>query len=97
MRNMLLVIFSSFMLVVAAPLTAAELRGQVLRGNGSPAANVAITLTGPQIQKQTKTTNGSGFYRFPNIPAGTYTVAIEDQREQVTVPAEGTERNYRVR
>jgi hypothetical protein len=97
MRNRLLGVFLSFMLVVAAPLTAAELKGQVLRGNGAPAANVTITLTGPGEQKQTQTTNGSGFYRFSNIPAGAYTLAIEDRREQVTVPPQGTERNYRVK
>jgi hypothetical protein len=95
MRKMLLGIFSSFMLVVAVPLTAAELKGQVLRGNGAPAPNVTITLTGPE--NRTEKTNGSGFYRFSKIPAGTYTVAIEDRKEEVTVPPEGTERNYRVK
>jgi hypothetical protein len=94
MRNLLIGLFSFLMLVVAAPVAAAELKGQVLRGNGAPAANVPISLKGPQNEE--KTTNGSGFYRFPNIDPGTYTVTIGGRNEQVTVPAQGTERNFRV-
>jgi hypothetical protein len=93
MRNLLIGLFSS--LVVAAPLAAAELKGQVLRGNGAPAANVPISLKGPQNAE--RKTNGSGFYRFPDIAPGTYTLTIEGRNEQVTVPAQGTERNFRVK
>ncbi len=97
MRALLIGMFSLLMLVVAAPLAAAELKGQVLRGNGAPAANVTVALTkGPQPVDPT-TTNGSGFYRFPSIAPGTYTVTVGGGREeQVTVPPEGTERNFRV-
>ncbi len=94
MRNLLIGIFSFLLLVVAAPLAAAELKGQVLRGNGAPAANVPVSLKGPQNEE--KTTNGSGFYRFPNIAPGTYTLTIRGQNEQVRVPPQGTERNFRV-
>jgi len=93
MRNLLIGLFSS--LVVAAPLAAAELKGQVLRGNGAPAAGVPISLKGPQSEE--KKTNGSGFYRFPDIAPGTYTLTIEGRDEQVTVPPQGTERNFRVK
>jgi len=95
MRNLLIGLFSSLMLVVAAPRAAAELKGQVLRGNGAPAANVPISLKGPQNAE--RKTNGSGFYRFPDIAPGTYTLTIEGRNEQVTVPAQGTERNFRVK
>ena len=94
MRNLLIGLFSFFMLAVAAPVAAAELKGQVLRGAGAPAANVPISLKGPQ-NEETKT-NGSGFYRFPNIAPGTYTLSIGGRDEQVTVPPQGTERDFRV-
>ena len=95
MRNLLIGLFSIVVLAVAAPLAAAELKGQVLRGNGAPAAKVAISLKGSQNEETT--TNGSGFYRFPNIAPGTYTLTIEGRNEQVTVPPQGTERNFRVK
>jgi hypothetical protein len=96
MRSLLMGVFSFFALVVAAPLAAADLRGQVLRGTGAPAANLPISLKGPQAAETT--TNGSGFYRFPNIPPGTYTLTIKgrNEPEQVRVPPQGTERNFRV-
>jgi len=94
MRNLLVGMFSFLALVVATPLTAAELKGQVLRGNGAPAANVPVLLRGPQ--EESTSTNGSGFYRFPNVAPGTYTLIVGDRNEQVTVPPQGTERNFRV-
>jgi len=94
MWNLLIGLFSLLMLAVAAPLAAAELKGQVLRGAGAPAANVPISLKGPQ-NEETKT-NGSGFYRFPNIAPGTYMLTIGGRNEQVMVPPQGTERNFRV-
>ena len=92
MTNLRIAVFSFLLLVVAAPLTAAELKGQVLRGNGAPAAGVAIFL-----DKKEAKTNGSGFYRFPNIAPGTYTLTVEGRNEQLTVPPQGTERNFRVK
>lgn len=94
MRNLLAGMFSLLWLIAAAPLAAAELKGQVLRGNGSPAAGVPISVKGPQDEKTV--TNGSGFYRFPNISPGTYTVTIGGRNEQVAVPPQGTQRNFRV-
>jgi hypothetical protein len=85
---------SLVMLAFAAPLLAADLRGQILRGNGAPAADLPISLRGPQ--NRDATTNGSGFYRFADIPAGTYTLTIKGRNEQVRVPPQGTERNFRV-
>ena len=95
MRKLPAGLLSFLFLVVSAPLAAAELKGQVLRGNGAPAANVPISLKGPQTEG--KATNGSGFYRFPNLAPGTYTVTIEGRNEEVTVPPQGTERNFRVK
>jgi len=94
MEKLLIGLISLLMLAVAAPLAAAELKGQVLRGAGAPAAKVPISLKGPQNEETT--TNGSGFYRFPNIAPGTYTLTIGGRNEQVTVPPQGTERNFRV-
>ena len=97
MMNPLIGMFAFLMLIVAAPLAAAELKGQVLRGNGAPAANVPISLKGPHNKDEPTKTNGSGFYRFQNIAPGTYTLTIEGRDEQVTVPPQGTERNFRVK
>jgi len=96
MKSPLIGVFSFFVLVVATPLVAADLRGQVLRGSGAPAANVPVSLKGPQNAETT--TNGSGFYRFPSIPPGTYMLTIKgrNEPEQVRVPPQGTERNFRV-
>jgi len=94
MTNLRIAVFSFLLLVVAAPLTAAELKGQVLRGNGAPAAGVPVSLKGPQDEKTI--TNGSGFYRFPNISPGTYTLTVGGRNEQVAVPPQGTQRNFRV-
>ncbi len=94
MRSLLIGTFSFLLLIAAAPLAAAELKGQVLRGNGSPAAGMPISLKGPQDEKTV--TNGSGFYRFPNISPGTYTLTIGGRDEQVAVPPQGTQRNFRV-
>jgi len=94
MRSLLISMFSFLLLIAAAPLAAAELKGQVLRGNGSPAAGVPVSLKGPQDEKTV--TNGSGFYRFQNISPGTYTVTIGGRDEQVAVPPQGTQRNFRV-
>lgn len=96
MKNALIRVSLLLMLAAAAPLAAADLRGQVLRGNGSPAANVPVSLKGPQ--NRDTTTNASGFYRFPDIPAGTYLLSIKgrNEQEQIRVPPQGTERNFRV-
>jgi hypothetical protein len=96
MKNALIRVSLLFMLGVAAPLAAADLRGQVLRGNGTPAANVLVSLKGPQ--NRSTTTNASGFYRFPDIPAGTYLLSVKgrNEQEQIRVPPQGTERNFRV-
>ena len=96
MRSLLIGAFSLLMLAISVPLVAADLRGQVLRGNGTPAANVSIVLQGPT--EKNMATNWNGYYRFQDIPSGTYTLTIEGQPEQVQVrvPPEGTERNFRV-
>ena len=95
MRSLLIASFSFFMLVIVTPLVAADLRGQVLQGNGAPAGNVTISLKEGQ-NSRTATTNGSGFYEFRNITPGTYTLTIKGQNEQVRVSPQGTERNIRL-
>jgi hypothetical protein len=96
MKNVLIAASSLWVLVFAVPLAAADLRGQILRGNGAPAANVPVSLKGPP--NRDTATNGSGYYRFADIPAGTYTLIIQgrSETEQVRVPPQGTERNFRV-
>ena len=94
MRSLLISALSFFMLIIATPAVAADLRGQVFQGNGAPAGNVAISLTGPQTS--TTTTNGSGLYEFRHIPPGTYTLTIKGRNEEVRVPPQGTERNIRL-
>lgn len=83
------------LLMLVEPVFAGEIRGQVVRGNGAPAGNVAIVLSGPQ--NVSTTTNGAGFYEFKNLPAGRYTISVGGQSMSVIVPAQGvTERNIQV-
>jgi hypothetical protein len=43
-----------------------------------PAKDVVVTATSPALQgEQVVVTDGSGFFRIPELPAGTYTVAFE--------------------
>src|SRR5690349_7936748 len=43
-----------------------------------PAKDVVVTATSPALQgEQVVVTDGAGFFRIPELPAGTYTLAFE--------------------
>ena len=55
----------------------ASLAGTVEDNTGAVLAGATVTLTNPAVQSiQTATSNGSGFYRFSELPPGTYTVNV---------------------
>ncbi|PYR89525.1 MAG: TonB-dependent receptor [Acidobacteria bacterium] len=72
------------LLVLAAPAAAQFDRGQIsgrvkdAQGGVVPGATVTATNNQTQIASTT-VSDGTGFYTFPNLPAGRYTVATELQ------------------
>jgi len=72
------------LLVLAAPAAAQFDRGQIsgrvkgCQGGVVPGATVTATNNQTQIASTT-VSDGTGFYTFPNLPAGRYTVATELQ------------------
>ena len=55
----------------------ASLSGTVEDNTGAVLSGATVTLTNPEVQSvQTATTGASGFYRFSELPPGTYTVTV---------------------
>ena len=55
--------------------TTGEIYGKATDKSGAVVPGVTVTLTSPALlQPQTAITSGTGVYRFPGIPIGTYTV-----------------------
>jgi carboxypeptidase family protein/TonB-dependent receptor-like protein len=47
----------------------------------APLADAVVTVTSPALQgEQTVVTDGSGFYRIPNLPPGDYTLRVDGDR-----------------
>src|SRR5436190_3759645 len=62
----------------AAQVSTGEIFGKVTDGTGAVLPGVTVTLASPAlIQAQTVVTAGSGGYRFPSIPIGTYQVSFD--------------------
>jgi hypothetical protein len=63
---------------LAAPLfaqTTGQVIGTVVDAQGGVLPGVTVTATSPQMQgTRTAVTDGTGTYRFPTLPPGTYTV-----------------------
>ncbi len=57
----------SFAFPSCTPVTTGALQGTVTTAGPTPLAGVTVALG-----SRTTTTNGSGFYSFPNLPVGTY-------------------------
>jgi carboxypeptidase family protein/TonB-dependent receptor-like protein len=57
----------------------ATLSGKVVDTQSkAPVADAVVTVTSPALQgEQTVVTDGSGFYRIPNLPPGDYTVSVQ--------------------
>ena len=60
---------------LARAQTTGEIYGKVTDKSGAVVPGVTVTLTSPALlQPQTAITSGTGVYRFPGIPIGTYSV-----------------------
>jgi len=61
-----------------AQIQTGEVSGKVTDDTGALLPGALVTLTSPVlIQPQTATTSGTGTYRFPLIPIGTYAIKFE--------------------
>src|ERR1700722_11699580 len=58
--------------------TTGGLQGTVKDPSGAVVGNAAVELTGSSLEgKKTLTTDSSGYYRFANLPPGSYTVTVK--------------------
>jgi hypothetical protein len=71
--------------LAAGPAGAAEVRGQVIDKDGSPAADEKVAVVG----RQSVVTDKAGVFIF-NLPAGHYVLRVRNHDETVEVPAAGT-------
>jgi hypothetical protein len=72
--------FSALLLVanVFGQETTGGLQGTVKDPSGAVMGNAAIELTGTSlVGKKTLTTDSSGYYRFANLPPGSYTISVK--------------------
>jgi Carboxypeptidase regulatory-like domain len=73
-------LFSVLLLVSAlfGQETTGGLQGTVKDPSGAVVSNAAVELTGSSlVGKKTLTTDSSGYYRFANLPPGSYTVSVK--------------------
>jgi hypothetical protein len=73
-------LFSVLLLVanVFGQETTGGLQGTVKDPSGAVVSNATVEVTGSsQIGKKSLTTDGSGYYRFANLPPGTYTITVK--------------------
>ena len=83
-RNLSIVIQALVALLLVASVfgqeTTAGLQGTVKDSTGAVVANAHVVVTGASLTgSKTADTDGSGYYRFANIPPGTYTVTVSAQ------------------
>src|SRR5690348_12402844 len=63
--------------VAIAQETTAGLQGTVKDPSGAVVSGATVEVTSPAlIGKKTVVTDSSGYYRFANLPLGTYTIAV---------------------
>src|SRR5437762_11903535 len=64
----------------AAQFDRGQISGRVKDAQGGVVPGATVTATNNQTQiASTTVSDGTGFYTFPNLPAGRYTVATELQ------------------
>jgi len=76
-----LALFATVALFVTAGMaqtsTTGSVEGMVADQNGAAVSGASVTLSGANIiRSQTTTTDGSGLYRFNQVPPGKYSVAV---------------------
>src|SRR5918996_2702387 len=90
LSSMLLVASTAF-----AQLERGSISGTISDQSGAVVPGATVTVTNAQGQQLVAVTDASGFYTFPNLLAGRYTIAAELQgfkkvvRENVTLDATG--------
>ena len=63
--------------VIAAQQVTGDIQGRILDPGGQPVAAVQVTVQGPNLQGDRRTSSdGDGRFLLPSLPAGSYTVAI---------------------
>jgi hypothetical protein len=66
-----------FVVLAAAFAHAATVRGRLVHPNGYPAADIAVTVSNPQIGRSSPAQTGAdGMYYIFNIPPGSYFLEI---------------------
>src|SRR5689334_10329478 len=99
LRCGLLSAFASLLFVstASAQLDRGQISGRVKDAQGGVVPGATVTATNQQTQLNWNTvTDGTGFYTFPNLPAGRYDVVAELQgfkkalRENVQLDAAGS-------
>src|SRR5258706_5885834 len=87
-------VFSLLLLVanVFGQETTGGLQGTVKDPSGAVVSNAAVELTGTSlVGKKSLTTDSSGYYRFANLPPGTYAISVKAagfsdlKREGITI------------
>ena len=77
MPRCILLVFLSALLVLAQS-NSGRLSGTVSDSSGAPMPGVALIVTNPQTGfKQETTSQENGFYVFPSLPSGTYSLSAE--------------------
>jgi len=86
-----------FVQTASAQFDRGQVSGRVKDAQGGVVPGVTVTVTNQQTQSSNTTvTDGTGFYTFPNLPAGKYNVTAELQgfkkalRENVQLDAAGS-------
>src|SRR5215472_7621547 len=70
--------FSAVLAFAQAEIGGATLNGTVTDPTSAAVPNAKVTVTSPQTGlSRTTTTNDSGLYSFPQLPAGTYDLTVE--------------------
>ena len=74
---MLLLIAGLVLPVAFAQETTGGLQGTVKDPSGAVVSGATVDVTGPSlIGKKSVTTDSGGYFRFANLPPGTYTLAV---------------------
>lgn len=94
-------VFTSVFLLLASALAYAQkttgtIEGNVFDEEGTPLPGVTVTVKGPNIAPQDRITDAKGFYRFPALPPGVYSITASLEgfktftQTKIPVPLEKT-------
>ena len=72
------------LVIAAAGVDAATVRGQIARNAGYPAPYMKVTLRGPKGESSPVYTGNDGIYYFRKVPVGDYILEIWNQKGRPT-------------